>query len=412
LQVAARTSSFRFKGTTLNIREIGEKLHVRTVLLGSVRKSANRLYATVQLNSLSGNRLWSGSYDRESNDARTIPQEIARAVTNVLGQDSARMFSNQPSPSPGAHNDYLKGLYFWNKLNAGSLNTATQYFEQAIAEDPSFARAYAALADCYVMGPQVATTPPLAAVPRIKAAASEALALDGGLGEAHIDLAIGAEYEFDWATAEREFKKGLALSPGNAVGHLWYAKYLALVGRRDEVLTQRRIAAELDPVSPYAVQAVAGYFSVMGRYDDAIEQFRNALALEPNFGLTHQGLGVAYLLKGMSAEGIAELQAACKLMEGPRRMALLGWAYGVTGKTAEARRILNDFLQQSRREPFPALAIADVYIGLGDKDRAFEWLAKAVEQRDLNLDLKWDSFYEPLRSDPRYAVLLRRQKLS
>lgn len=197
------------------------------------------------------------------------------------------------------------------------------------------------------------------------------------------------------------------------MAHLWYAKYLAIVGRRPEVLIQRQIAAELDPVSPYAVQAVGGYLSVVGRYDEAIAQFQKAITLEPNFGLSHQGLGVAYILRGRNAaEGIAELQMACMLMPGPRREALLGWAYATIGNTREARAILNRFLAESGRPSFPALAIGQVYIGLGDKDRAFEWLAKAADQRDLDLTLKWDSFYEPLRSDKRYSALLRRVKLS
>jgi TolB-like protein/Tfp pilus assembly protein PilF len=420
LHVVARTSAFRFKGKARDVRDVGQKLKVRTVLEGSVRKSGNRLRVTVQLNNAAdGYHLWSGSYDREANDAGAIHWEISQEVANVLGvrlargeeQDLRKAFPKLASPNPGAYQNYLKGLYFWNKLTAEGLKAAIQYFEQAIVEDPSFARAYTALADCYVMAPQVAATPQLEIIPKIEAAASKALELDSTLGEAHIDLAICAEYDFDWETAEREFKKGLELSPENAVGHLWYAKYLAVMGRKPEVLVQRKIAAELDPASPYAVQSVAGYLSVMGRYDEAIEQFRGALTMEPNFGLTHQGLGVAYLLKGSSAEGIGELQVACKLMDGPRRRALLGWAYGITGKTVEARRILNDFLQEARRKPFPALAIAEVYIGLGDKDHAFEWLERAADQRDLNMDLQWDSFYESLRSDPRYSLLLRRLKL-
>jgi tetratricopeptide (TPR) repeat protein len=193
---------------------------------------------------------------------------------------------------------------------------------------------------------------------------------------------------------------------------LWYAKYLAIVGRKDEVLIHRRIAAELDPISPYAVQAVGGYLSVAGHYDEAIEQFLSALALDPNFGLAHQGLGVAYLLKGMPAQAIDELQKADRLMSGPRRRALLGYAYGVAGNTFAAHRILSEFLKQSTNEQFPALAVAQVYLGLGDKDHAFEWLEKAIDQRDLDVTLQWDSPYESLRSDPRFPALLRRMQLA
>jgi tetratricopeptide (TPR) repeat protein len=177
-------------------------------------------------------------------------------------------------------------------------------------------------------------------------------------------------------------------------------------------LVHRKIAAELDPVSPYAVQAAAGYLSVVGRYDEGIQQFLSALSLDPNFWLAHQGLGVAYLLKGMPAEAIDELKKADQLMTGPRRRALLGYAYAVLGKTSEARRILNEFLKQASDKDFPALAVAQVYIGLGERDRAFEWLDKAIDQRDLDLTLQWDSPYESLRSDPRFTALLRRMKLA
>jgi serine/threonine-protein kinase len=421
LRVAGRTSAFRFKGKSLSVREIGQQLKVHAILKGTVQVFGNHLRVTAQLkNASDGHHLWSGSFERDTKDAREIQRDISTEVAAVLGarlvhggDEKALSFVSAASPTHDAYQSYLQGLYHWNKLRADELAMAIGYFEKAISADPSFARAYTALADCYVMAPQVAATPPGEIVPKIRAAANRALELDSSLGEAHIDLAICAEYDFDWTTAGAEFKKGLDLSPDNAVAHLWYAKYLAIVGRRPEVLVQRKIAVELDPVSPYAVQAVGGYLSVMGRYDEAIAQFQKAITLEPNFGLSHQGLGVAYTLRGRDpAEGITELETACKLMPGARREALLGWAYATIGNTLEARRILNRFLSESDRPGFPALAIGQVYIGLGDKDRAFEWLQKAADQRDLDLTLKWDSFYEPLRSDARYTALLRRLKLS
>jgi tetratricopeptide (TPR) repeat protein len=323
----------------------------------------------------------------------------------------ARPLNRVAPANSDAYQDYLRGVHFLHKLTPAGLKTAISYFEKSIAQDPSFAKAYAALADCYVVAPQVTTAPPPEVLSKIKWAAMKALQLDRKLGEPHFDLAVAAEYEFDWTAAEREFQEGLRLSPGNPLGHLWYAKYLALVGRREEVLLHRRIAAELDPSSPYAVQAVAGYFSVMGRYDDAIRQFESALALDPHFGLARQGLGVAYFLKGECAKAIQELQLANRLMSGPRRMALLGYAHAGCGNRTAAMEILNEFMNQSERGPFPALAIAEIYIGMGDKDRAFQWLEKAIDQRDLDVTLLWDSPYEPLRSDPRFGELLRRMRL-
>jgi TolB-like protein/Tfp pilus assembly protein PilF len=416
LQVVARTSAFRFKGKTPDLHQIDRKLHVRAVLVGSVNKYDNRLRVTVQLNNAgNGYHLWSGSYERDAANIGTILPEIASAVGNALGvglvRGSQALIQTPPSPNSAAHEDYLKGLYFRNRFTIESLNRAIEYFKQAIQEDPSFAQAYAGLADCYALARPVASTPPLEIIPKIKAAASKAIELDASLGEPHVALAVAAEYEYDWDLAEKEFKKGLELTPGDAVGHIWYAWYLALHGRKEEVLAQKAIAAKLDPVSPYAVESVGRYYSAIGRYDTAVEQYRNALALEPNFGLAHQDLGDAYLSKGMCREGIDELRLANASMPGARRMALLGYGYAVCGHTTEARQILREFLKEPRHGVIPALAIAEVYLGLGDKERAFPWLEKAIDERDLEVSLKWDARFEPLRSDPRYSGLLRRMKL-
>lgn len=418
LQVVARTSAFRFKAKTFDIRAIDQKLHVRAVLVGTVRKSENRIRVEVQLNNAeNGYHLWSGSYERDSSEVGTLPPEIVSAVTNALGVGLFRsggpnLIAMAASPNSDAHEDYLRGLYFRNRYNADGLTKAIEYFKRSIAEDPSFAQAYVALADCYAMARPVFATPPLEVVSKIKDAASKALELDSTLGEPHIDLAVSAEYEFDWATAEKEFKKGLELSPGDALGHLWYAWYLALIGRRDEVLTQRTIAARLDPVSPYAVESLGDYYSAVGRYDAAVQQFRNALALEPNFGLAHQDLGDAYLLQGRCENALEELHLANESMPGPRRMADLGYGYAVCGHANEARNILRNFLNEPRRGAVPAFAIAEIYMGLGDKDRAFAWLEKAVDERDLGMGLKWDGYFGSLRSDPRFNTLLHHMKLN
>jgi len=336
---------------------------------------------------------------------------LAAVVTALRFGERGPHWRREADARPESYRDYRRGRHFLVRFTADGVDTAVSYFEKAIHEDPSFAGAYAGLADSYLMRPQITGAPSREAISKARIAALRALELDPTLGDAHFDLAVCAEYEFDWANAEAEFRKGLELTPNNAVGHLWYAKYLAIQGRKSAVLTHRRIAAELDPVSAYALQSVAGYFSVMGRYDEAIEGFRDALSIEPRFGLSHQGLGLAYLLNGMHTEALAELKAATELMHAPRTEALLGYAYAVAGQPAEAERILNTFLDRASREPFPALPIALVYIGLGDKDRAFEWLEKAIEQRDLDVTLQWDSPYQALRTDPRYLKLLRRMKL-
>lgn len=418
LRVVARTSAFRFKSKTVDLRNIDEKLHVRTVLVGTVTRSQDRIRITAQLNdAANGYHLWSGNYEIGNDGIGKLPGEITTAVTAALGVSSLPNGGRAPalaihSPNSDAQQDYLRGLYFRNKFTADSLNTAIQYYKRAIAEDPSFARAYAGLADCYAMGRPVAGARPLEEAPKIQAIASKAIELDNKLGDPHIDLAVEAEYEFDWSTAGREFKKGLELSPGNILGHIWYAWYLSLMGRTEEVLAQKTIAAELDPVSPYALDAVGHYYFTAGRYDAAIDQYRSALALEPNFGLTHQDIGDAYLFERSCGEAIKELRLANGLMPGPRRLGRLGYAYAVCGQTAEARRILEGLLAEPHPTTVPALAVAEIYLGLGIKDQAFPWLERAIDERDLEVNLKCDPRFQPLRSDSRFNSLLRRMKLN
>jgi len=416
LRVVARTSSFRFRANAAGTKDIDRKLHVRAVLVGSVRKSDRRLRVALELNdAANGYHLWSGNYETDAVGVGKLPLEIANAVTNALGMASARGEPGSPQtsalPNSDAQEDYLRGLYFQNKFTVDSLKQATEYYKRAIAEDPSFAQAYAGLADCYALGRPVAATQPLEVIPKIRAAAGKAIELDDRLGEPHIDLAVSAEYEFDWATAESEFKKGLELNPGNVLGHIWYAWYLSLTGREEQVLTQRAIAVRLDPVSPYAVDALGHYYFSVGRFDTAVQQYRGSLALEPAFGLTHQDLGDAYLFEGNCGAAINELRVANQSMPGPRRMAHLGYAYGVCGHQAEARQILCQFLARVQRGSVPSLAIAEIYLGLGDKDRAFPWLQKAIDERDLEVNLKGDPRFQLLRSDPRFNTLLRRMKL-
>ena len=419
LRVAGRISSFNLRSKARDLKDVGTALHVRNVLIGTVKKRSSGFLITVQLNSVDGFHLWSGTYDRTDEDAQSIPKEISTAVVDALGvlSPEARTLRQQirstsTLPTPGAHEDYLRGIFFWHKLNADSLKLATQYLQQAIQKDPSYARAYTALADCYVVAPQVVGTPPASIVNKIRAAASTALALDKTLGDAHIDLAVAAEFDFDWSGAEREFRKGLELSPGSVVGHLWYAKYLAIVGRKNEVFAQRNLAAQLDPVSPYALLSVGGSLVVNGRYEEALNYYRSALSLEPEYGLVHQGLGLTYLAQGKVKDSIEELQLADKLMRGPVRRALLGYAYARSGNTEKARAILDQFLSGYGNLQIPALTIAQIYVGLGDKDKAFEWLRLAVRERDLNLDLKWDPIWIPILSDPRCQQVLHSMKLT
>ena len=423
LHVVARTSAFQFRTRTLDIREIGKKLNVRTVLEGSVRIYGNRLRITVDLDDTAdGYRVWSNSYERNFEDALFIQRDISQAIVGALREQLAELgISRELTFSPAkagpvnveAYRDYLRGLYFWNKQTTDSIETAKGYFERAIALDPGHAPSYTGLARCYVNLPAFSKTRARDVVPKIRELALKALRLDNTLPEAHIDLAYVSFLEYDWVAAEAEFKKGLELSPGDAVAHRWYSMYLGTAGRLDEGLAESETAQQLDPVSPYMLEGTARSLYRMRRYDEAIEQDKKALALDPQFGYAHLGLGSAYIQKGKYPEAIAELQMARQWMgNNPTPLAELARVYVLLGKVSEARDILHGFLDQATVSSFPAKPIANVYLALGEEDQALDWLAKGVDARDVYMDLESDPIYDTMRSDLRFIRLLQEARLT
>jgi len=423
LDVVARTSAFQFRDRTLDIREIGGKLNVETVLEGSVRIYGNRLRITAELDSTSnGYRIWSDSYERDFKDVLFVQQDIARAIVTALGAEfaangGANLLKFSPAKTAPvdaeAYQDCLRGVYFWNKQTSDSIQTAISYFEQAIAKDPGYAPAYTGLTRCYVNMPAFTRMRAREIIPKITGLAEKVLELDSSLAEPHLALGYASFLSYDWARAETEFSKGLELSPGDAVAHRWHATYLTNAGRLSEALAESEKSQQLDPVSPYMLDGVARALYLMRRYDGAIEQSKKTLALDSQFGFAHLHLGAAYLQKHMYPQAIAELQVACQQMRNsPSPAARLAYTYAVSGNAQKARVILRGFLEESEHGPFPANPIAEVYIGLGDKNRAFEWLGKAVDARDVNLNLKVEPIYDSLRSDPRFAQLLERANLT
>lgn len=423
LQVVARTSSFQFRTKTIDIREIGKKLGVRNVLEGGVRIYGNRLRITAELvDTTNGYSVWSSSYERNFEDALFIQRDISQAIVEALQEQLTKVgIPRELKFSPAkagpvnveAYQDYLRGLYFWNKQTTDSIETAKNYFEQAIALDPAHAPSYTGLARCYANLPAFSKTQARDVVPKIRELALRALQLDGTLPEAHIDLAYVSFLEYDWAGAEAEFKKGLELSPGDAVAHRWYSTYLATAGRLDEGLAESETAQQLDPVSPYMLEGTARSLYRMRRYDEAIEQDKKALALDPQFGYAHLGLGSTYIQKGKYREAIAELQLARQWMgNNPTPLAELARVDALLGKKPEARNIIRGFLDQSAVGSFPAKPIADVYLALGENDQALDWLAKGVGARDVHMYLKSDPIYDTIRSDPRFILLLQEARLT
>ena len=418
LRVISRTSVMHYKGTQKPLPEIARELQVEAVVEGSVQRSGTRVRITALLiRAASEQHLWAQSYERDLQDILGLQNEVAHAITqqvehrlNPKGQIRGR--SSGPV-NPEAYEAYLKGRYYWNKRTGEGYRKSIEYFQQAIEKDPSYAPSYAGLADAYNLSARYAFLTPREGFARGIAAAKRALEIDDSLAEAHTALAFAYwHYGLDWLGAQREFKRALELNPGDSTAQHWYAMYFAQIGRNEEAIEEIERARELDPLSLIVNTNVAWAYWFARQYDRAIAQFLKTLEIDPNFGLAHMRLGLAYEQKGMFAEAIAAFRKAMVLSPGTSEIiAALGHAYGVTGRRGEALQMLEELKKLSEQRYVSSYDIAVVYLGLGEKDQALAWLARAYEERSGWLGwLKVDPRLDPLRSDPRFQDLLRRMK--
>jgi tetratricopeptide (TPR) repeat protein len=375
---------------------------------GTVVRSGERVRVNAQLIQASTDRhLWASAYERNLGDAIDLQSDVARAIANAIQlqltpQEQARL-SQKQSVDPQTYELYLKGRYFWNKRTEAAVRKSIDYFQQAIQRDPNYALAYAGMADAYIVRNDLS---PEEGCSRAKAAARTALQIDESLAEAHNALAMCFfSPDWDWAGAEREFQRAIALNPNYAWAHQWYGQFQHAMGRQNWAAEVKR-AGELDPLS--LVIAGGGWYIESGQYDLVIETLRKKLELDPNFAEAYVGLGQAYTLKGMYQDAIAEIQKGVNLSGGaPGPLSALGYTYGVSGKRHEALKILQQLALLSKRRYVPPYDIALVYVGLGEKDRAFDWLQKAVADRSYRLVfLESMKEMDSLRSDPRYAELV------
>jgi adenylate cyclase len=417
LQVIARTSAFAFKGKDQDITKIAEALRVSNILEGSVRKSGNRIRVTAQLIEASkGIHLWSERYDRELTDVFTIQDEISQAITQKLKArlSGDRHSVKRPTENIEAHNLNLKGRYYLFKLTPDGLAKSKEYFEQAIAMDPNYASPWHGLAAMYGTSGIMGFTPPWTVVEKSRRAILKALELDNNLPEAHAHLGGMRVFEFDWRGAEREFLQALELSRSSVdVWFLYSMYYLVPMGRLEEALAAMQKAQELDPLSPSIHANLGNICNLMGQYDRAIEHCRNALELAPHHFASHVYIGSAHMFKGEFEEGIRSIEAAVKLAgQFPIFQGTLGWTYAKAGRTGEARRLLEELKTAACKSYVPAISFAYIYDGLGEVDECFDWLNKAVDDRDLTaLHMICHPGFESLRSHPRYKALLRKMNL-
>jgi TolB-like protein/DNA-binding winged helix-turn-helix (wHTH) protein/Tfp pilus assembly protein PilF len=420
LRVISRTSVMRYKRARKPLPQIARELNVDAVVEGTVLRSGEQVRITAQLIEASTDKhLWSQSYQGELRDTLALQSEVARAIAdqiqiNVNPQEQAAL-KNVKAINPQAYQSFLKGRFFWNKRTADGLKIALAYFDQAIEEDPKYAEAYSGLADTYsLLGDwQYAAMTPKEALPKAKASAIRALELDNALGEAHNSLAFCLDgFDWDIKSAGIEFQRAIALNPGYATAHHWYAWHLSLLGSYDEAIAEMRKAQDLDPLSLIINADLAELLVLAHSYDESIRQSRKTIEMDPNFALAHNQLAQAYLQKHMNDEAVAELQKAARLSgESPTVMANLARAYVASGKKNEATKILNDLTKKSNATYSHASEIAVIYAALGNSDQAMNWLEKGYEER-FNPGVLLRPGLDPLRSDPRFQDLARRVGLN
>jgi len=417
LKVISRTSTQKYKSAPDNLREIAKQLGVSNILEGSVQRAADQVRVTVQLiNATNDAHLWAESYDRGLTDIFTVESEIAKTIADTLRAkltgSEERMMSKKPTANPEAYEFYLKGRFFWNKRTGVDLRKAIDYFNQAVAKDPSYALAYAGLADAYVLLSGFGAASPKDSLPQAKAAAEKALELDSTLGEAHASLAQALlAYDFDFAGANREFQHAIELNPNYATAHHWYGEsVLAPLSQFEDAIAQLKRALQLDPLSMIINADVGTVLTNARRYDEAIEQLRKTLEMDPSFYYAHYNLGEALEMKGLTENAIAEYQRAIALNDDPVPQALLGHLYAKIGKKNEARQILQQLHESSKQHYVSPYLFAMIHIGLGDKDQAIDFLEKTYEDRDgySIAFIKVDPFLDPLRSDPRFEALVQK----
>ena len=416
LRVLSRTTAMHYKGVRKTLPEIARELHVEGVVEGTVLRSGEQVRISAQLiHAPTDTHLWAESYERDLRNVLALQSEVAQAIARevqvkLTPQEEAQ-FAEVTSVDPEAYEAYLKGRYHWNRRNAKEFGKAVEYFQQAIAKDPAYPLAYAGLADGLSIIGFWCLVPPVEGSGRAKELALKALAMDPSLAEAHVSLAWATMlYDYDFSATEREFERSIELNPRLAQAHQWFGFYLALIGRYEQSYSELKRAIHLDPC-PCIIHWTLGFIYWRAhRYDQAIEQHEKALDLDPHSAQWHWGLGVACLDNHLYERAIATLQKADELSPGvPPILGYLGAAHAAAGHLDEALKILGRLHELSKHRYVTPYYVGRIYATLGKKDEALRWLETAYRERDpWMLLLKTEAGFDDLRSDTRFADLLRR----
>lgn len=416
LRVISRTSVMTYKNVRKPLPQISRELNVDAVVEGSVLRSGDRVRITAQLIRVPDEtHLWTKSYDENVRDTLSlqgkVTQDIAEQIQVALNEPAKVQLGKPATVNQEAYEDYLKGRYFWNKRSGDGLRKSIEYFNRAIEKDANFARAYAGLADTYALSGdwEYGILSPDEAFSKAKIAAAKALALDDSLSEAHTSLAFAMElHDWDWNAAGTEYQRALALNPGYATAHHWYAWHLILMRRIDEGLLALRKAESLDPLSLIIGADLADALCVAHLYDASLQQSQKMLDLDPTFAIAHYQRGQAFEQKQMHEQAIAEFQKAIELAGHSAAFdSNLAHAYAMSGHEDEARKIAKEL--ETHRDQYPSAEanIALIYVGLHEPDHAIDWLNKAYDAR-FNPSILLRPGFDPLRSDHRFQALWRR----
>jgi serine/threonine protein kinase/tetratricopeptide (TPR) repeat protein len=416
LRVMAQSTVFRYKGRAIDPQVIGRELNVRAVLTGRVMQSGGSLRIGAELVDVAtGTQLWGAQYNRKPGDIFVVQDEISNEISDKLRLQLTRKekkrLTRHHTENAEAYQLYLKGRYHWNQWTEEGFYKAIEYFQRAVERDPSYALAYTGVADSYVLLGWNSYLPPKEAFPKGKTAAMTALKLDPELAEAHAPLAaVLWLHDWQWEEAQTEFERSLELCPTYATANHWYAEYVMTMGRHEEAMARMKKTHALDPLWLIINVAVGWAFYNARRYDEGIEQLRRTIELEPNYPVTYWILGLLLRKTGRYDLAIAEGEKGVKLSGGsPLMRAALAQTLGTAGRTAEARRILDDLTKLAKQKYVAPYVFAGIHIGLGENDRAIEYLEKSYEEHSHWLIyLHIDPGMDGLRDDPRFQSLLRR----
>ncbi len=414
LRIIARSTSFRYKGTNLSHQQVGKDLGVRAVLIGRVRQIADQLIIKTELTEVeNGWQLWGAQFNRSFSDTCEVQEEIAQKISEKLNlhlkRQEEKRLTKRYTDNAEAYMLYLKGRHYWNKYTPEEMKQGIKFFWQAIDLDPTYALAYAGLADCYYRLSNL-FLPPREAMPKARAAAMKALEIDETLAEAHASLGlVKLYYDWDFVEAGNEFRRAIELKPGSALCHQRYGLYLDNMGRGEEAEREYRQALELDPLSPHVATSLSGCFYFARDFERSIAESLKALALDAQFLPTRLLRGMAFEQLGKLPEAIAEFEQAKAIANVPLVMGYLAHALAQSGKRKEAKKLLAELETHNDTSYLSPYIIALVQLELGNEDLVFELLEKAYQEKNewlgwLNTDPRLDS----IRPDPRFQSLLRR----